>query len=606
MTFSRAEGRARQFSISKRKPAPSNFFEGRGDRRNNAAANGNLHWRYVDLCLYDASGLFEALKSEVRYYNFAGTPVVTRTTYTYDASHHVTDIHTTNAAGSTVARFQYTYDAAGRVLTQDDNSVVTTYAYDNANQLTGEDFASGTDGAYSYDLGGNRTMSGYATGDDNRVTANGVYTFTYDDEGNLEEKTKVGTSEKWTYTYDHGNRLTGVTRTTNGTTIDLRATYTYDANGNRVQSSVDADGDGAGGAVVTKYLLDGWNPAKGGSVGAENVDVFADLKIDNTLKVRYLRGDTVDQLLARIEVDGDHAGTYWYLTDKLGSIRKVLDNGAAVKDAIGYDAYGNILAGETDSSYRGRYAWTGREIEVEAKLQFNRARFYDPSIGRWISKDPVGFSAGDSNLYRYVNNAPTNYGDPSGLTTIESVVIRPKGVGLDNVKLGVIVGDDTIAYGFDAKVTVDGKIKDATITQEIYLLFYAAPKPGKVGFGFVTDKGFGPGRPILGGGQIPNRIKEFDERGDYDQPFPYEMDAGINKNLFAEDINTIKCPFPRSDRTFGCDFAELASERRSGHYTGNLAKRSSRLKGLLAMDTSLPALLNFSRTPPLPRSSLVP
>jgi RHS repeat-associated protein len=52
---------------------------------------------------------------------------------------------------------------------------------------------------------------------------------------------------------------------------------------------------------------------------------------------------------------------------------------------------------------------------VRYSLQYNRARYYDPSIGRWISQDPLGFEAGDSNLYRYVNNRPTATTDASGL-----------------------------------------------------------------------------------------------------------------------------------------------------------------------------------------------
>ena len=40
---------------------------------------------------------------------------------------------------------------------------------------------------------------------------------------------------------------------------------------------------------------------------------------------------------------------------------------------------------------------------------------YDPSIGRWLEMDPLGFEAGDANLYRYVGNGPTNWTDPSGL-----------------------------------------------------------------------------------------------------------------------------------------------------------------------------------------------
>ncbi len=40
---------------------------------------------------------------------------------------------------------------------------------------------------------------------------------------------------------------------------------------------------------------------------------------------------------------------------------------------------------------------------------------YDPTVGRWLSQDPIGFQAGDPNLYRYVGNSPTNFTDPSGL-----------------------------------------------------------------------------------------------------------------------------------------------------------------------------------------------
>jgi uncharacterized protein RhaS with RHS repeats len=40
---------------------------------------------------------------------------------------------------------------------------------------------------------------------------------------------------------------------------------------------------------------------------------------------------------------------------------------------------------------------------------------YDPKVGRWLSEDPLGFKAGDENLYRYVGNGPTNDVDPMGL-----------------------------------------------------------------------------------------------------------------------------------------------------------------------------------------------
>ena len=61
------------------------------------------------------------------------------------------------------------------------------------------------------------------------------------------------------------------------------------------------------------------------------------------------------------------------------------------------------------------FGYTGREWDSDVKLQYNRARWYDPAQGRWLSQDPLGFSAGDVNLYRYVGNGTIGATDPSGL-----------------------------------------------------------------------------------------------------------------------------------------------------------------------------------------------
>ncbi len=57
-------------------------------------------------------------------------------------------------------------------------------------------------------------------------------------------------------------------------------------------------------------------------------------------------------------------------------------------------------------------------FDVETDLQYNRARWYDPATGRWQTQDPMGFAAGDSNLYRYATNDPLVSEDPSGLQEV--------------------------------------------------------------------------------------------------------------------------------------------------------------------------------------------
>jgi RHS repeat-associated protein len=116
----------------------------------------------------------------------------------------------------------------------------------------------------------------------------------------------------------------------------------------------------------------------------------------------------VDQLFARIT-----AGTAgWYLTDWQGSVRNIIDNSANLLDTISYDGFGN--AAESSPGVGDRYKFGG-QFDSETGLQYNRARYYDPKVGRWTSQDPLGFAAGDANLYRYVGNSPTNATDPSGL-----------------------------------------------------------------------------------------------------------------------------------------------------------------------------------------------
>jgi RHS repeat-associated protein len=98
-------------------------------------------------------------------------------------------------------------------------------------------------------------------------------------------------------------------------------------------------------------------------------------------------------------------------------------------DQVSFDAYGN-KASETAPANGDRYGYTGREWYAVAGLQYNRARYYDPKAGGWISQDPIGFAAGDVNLYRYVSDCPVSMTDPTGWNV--QVVDRPFAI---NVRL---------------------------------------------------------------------------------------------------------------------------------------------------------------------------
>ncbi len=114
--------------------------------------------------------------------------------------------------------------------------------------------------------------------------------------------------------------------------------------------------------------------------------------------------DSVDQVLADEPITNVTLGTVRDLAVHNGST-------TTVGNHRGFDAFGNLDPATVDLLF----AFTGRPLDRDTGLQNNLHRCYEPANGRWISEDPIGFAAGDANLYRYVLNSPTNYIDPTGL-----------------------------------------------------------------------------------------------------------------------------------------------------------------------------------------------
>ncbi len=71
------------------------------------------------------------------------------------------------------------------------------------------------------------------------------------------------------------------------------------------------------------------------------------------------------------------------------------------------------MISQTASSLLTRYLYTGRELDTETGLMYYRARFYDPTLGKFIQRDPIGFADG-TNWYEYVGSNPVEFFDPFG------------------------------------------------------------------------------------------------------------------------------------------------------------------------------------------------
>jgi RHS repeat-associated protein len=215
----------------------------------------------------------------------------------------------------------------------------------------------------------------------NELTSNSAATFTYDSNGNtLTKSSSTGLTQ---YTWDFENRLSSVILPGTGGIVSFK----YDAVGRRIQKS------GLNGTV--NYIYDGVNLI-------EEVDSFGNLL------GRYAQGTGIDEPLGELR-SGTNA---FYEADGLGSITSLSSSAGTVSNSYTYDTFGN---GAQGGSFVNPYRYTARDYDSEAGLQYSRARYYDPSIGRFISEDPFGLSGSDLNFYAYVHNSPTDSMDPFGL-----------------------------------------------------------------------------------------------------------------------------------------------------------------------------------------------
>jgi RHS repeat-associated protein len=214
--------------------------------------------------------------------------------------------------------------------------------------------------------------------------------------GNLIEKSKGAGLETWYYSYNQANQLLSVRKTSDGTTNTLTVTYAYDAFGNRVKEDEWTSGTGV---VTTK------------SVYVDGQD-YLDLTSGNAVQERYIRGDSANELIARIDGSGNEA---WYLTDRLGSVRDIINNSGTDLDSVTYSAWGQITT-QTNSTNLGNFAWQGMQYDANTVLYGPRFRpTYDPLTGRYGNIDPTLIQGGSPNFYIDVGNNPTNATDPSGL-----------------------------------------------------------------------------------------------------------------------------------------------------------------------------------------------
>jgi RHS repeat-associated protein len=319
----------------------------------------------------------------------------THTTYTYDRAGQLIALVNYAGNGEINSRFDYTYNVSGQTIATTSLDGKWDYTYDATGQLIEAIFTATNPElgyrhlTYQYDRAGNRIqtiidgeITNYQSNNLNQYANVGNVVYNYDADGNL--ISKIDGNKVWNYSYDNRNRLQ--------TVIDDRGDrtdYEYDVFGNRRATIYNGQ--------RTEYLVDPFNSG----------NIVAEYDGDGISIAKYTHGIG---LVSRTSINS----TAYYDFDILGSTVGLTGNNGVVLNQYKYLPFGeDYYERETIPNpfeFVGEYG----VMEESNGLDFMRARFYDPQIGKFTARDPIGLQGEDTNLYRYVRNQPLNYVDSKG------------------------------------------------------------------------------------------------------------------------------------------------------------------------------------------------
>lgn len=223
----------------------------------------------------------------------------------------------------------------------------------------------------------------YTYDDEDHLLTAGNATFSYNADGFL--TVKVVGSQETRYTYSSRGELKRV-ELPDGRVVE----YEHDPLGRRIAKRID-------GQVVEKYL---WQ-------GRTQLLAVYNASDEVLMRFEYAGG----RMPVRMLKDGQ---TYYLAYDQVGTLRAVFDAEGSVVKTVEYDSFGNVIA-DSAPEFAVPFGFAGGLHDRDTGLVRFGYRDYDPKVGRWTAKDPIGFEGGDPTLQTYCLGDSINLMDPEGL-----------------------------------------------------------------------------------------------------------------------------------------------------------------------------------------------
>lgn len=289
----------------------------------------------------------------------------------YDAIGRLVKV--TNKKGAAVlSEYQYSHDNNGNIISVTDATGISNYKYDKLDRLIQVKRSTGETIDYTYDARGNRKT---LTEDDSLLQFAREQTYSFNDWDQLKTVTEGNVTTEIEYEMQ-GLRLykkttTETTGGTGNTPVTEKTRYAYNNRGQVISESNESN------QAIASYV---WGP---------------------------------DRMLAKRDANTNQK--YYYLYNGHGDVVQIIaENGTTVNN-YQYDEWGNIL--QQTEGIKNSFKYAGEIQDEETGLYYLRARYYDPGVGRFISKDSYEGQITNPlslNLDTYAHNNPLKYADPSG------------------------------------------------------------------------------------------------------------------------------------------------------------------------------------------------
>ena len=313
--------------------------------------------------------------------------------YSYDKNGNCTNVNNT----------EYSYDGLNRLTSVTFEGQTITYTYRKDSKLSKVDYPNGMATTYGYDKVGRLTSKQTTLGNGTVVAG---YSYVLDKVGNITEQTTQEpytvmalTDEETSYSYNDGNRITKAG--------DI--SFEFDANGNTTKRGDETyswdkqDRLTATGATAIKYNPLGLIASYGDITFTTDLLGIGNVLSDSKSGAEYIYGNGLE---ARV-VNGK---TSYYVTDVRGSVVAIVDEDGNITHKYQYDEFGKVTQKEEADYNPFQYVGKYGVMALTDHQYYMRARHYDPTIGRFLSEDPIW----STNLYPYADNNPINGIDPRG------------------------------------------------------------------------------------------------------------------------------------------------------------------------------------------------